>query len=140
MGIAKTIAKRLISNIGGDPEKKAKLVDSIAGGLDRVFTGKNELKEIELGLDAQEMKEVTERHSNDMQSDNWLSKNVRPMIAIITLALTLVFTALDSITALNFDVPEYWVKLWVTIFTMIIAFYFGSRGAEKLMKIWANRK
>lgn len=136
-----------LSGLKGD----GSLIEKIGDAVDKNFTSKRELelkyKEIQLEeskmeheLNKIEVQAVTERHANDMMSDNWLSKNVRPMIGLTTLILIMLFTTLDAITSIGFDVPEHWVKLWVAVFSMIIAFYFGSRGAEKIMKIWASTK
>ena len=138
MNLAAKIIGKIFSNT--DPEKKAKLVDSLGGAIDRIFTSKNELKEIEMNLDLEMEKQVTQRHANDMQSDNENSKNIRPNIAKISIVITIVFTALDSITAIDFDVPDHWVKLWVSVLLTIVGFYFAGRSAEKIMKIWASTK
>ncbi len=74
-------------------------------------------------------------NKNDTK-DNKLSKNVRPIIAAFCIICIFLFTALDSINAIGFDVPAHWVQHWKFIIGAVISFYFGSRGFEKIMKIW----
>ena len=50
----------------------------------------------ELEQDVIEMQEVTKRWSSDMNSDSWLSKNIRPLsLAFLTITL-FIYVILDS--------------------------------------------
>ena len=87
----------------------------------------------QLGMDIEESKQVTKRWESDMQSDSWLSKNVRPMAIIFLTVVTAIFIALDSST--NFQVDDVWVDLLKTLLVTTYLAYFGSRGFEKYKKI-----
>ena len=41
-------------------------------------------------------KEISARHKADMASDSWLSKNIRPMITLFSLAIYTIFALLDG--------------------------------------------
>lgn len=129
-----------------------KIVDSIGDAADKIFTSDEErlafeAKMLEIKATANlEMKklavevdkQVTERHANDMKSDSWLSKNVRPLVLIITMATiyTLVYlTVFTALTELQVGVLESWIPVLVGVFSVMVTFYFGSRGFEKVQKI-----
>jgi len=75
----------------------------------------------------QEQKELTKRMKLDMQSDSWLSKNVRP--------LTLVYLMLLFTLAFFRDVPQQTLELLQSLLMTVFVFYFGSRTLEKITKI-----
>lgn len=87
----------------------------------------------QLQMDIEESKDVTNRWESDMQSDSWLSKNVRPMAICFLTLVTMIFVALDSST--NFKVDAIWVDLLKTLLVTTYLAYFGSRGIEKYKKI-----
>lgn len=83
--------------------------------------------------------ELTERLKLDMKSDSWLSKNIRPMtlifmtLVVSILAFSTIFT--DHFTDKQITTIEAWIPFFQTIMLTIYAFYFGSRGLEKVHKI-----
>ena len=71
--------------------------------------------------------QLTERHKNDMQSDSWLSKNIRPLTLIYLMCLfTYAFVA---------QVDEFVLDMLKELLLMVFGFYFLARGAEKITKI-----
>ena len=85
-------------------------------------------------IDAQELLEVSKRWDSDMQSDSWLSKNVRPITLIYLTLATTIYIVLDSLN-IAFDIDEAWIELLKTLLVTIYVAYFGSRGFEKFKKI-----
>lgn len=81
-----------------------------------------------------EMQEVTKRWNNDMKSDSWLSKNVRPITLLYLLLVMTVLVIGDSIPG-GFTVKDIWVTLVESLLITVIIAYFGSRGYEKGKKI-----
>lgn len=88
--------------------------------------------------------ELTERLKLDMKSDSWLSKNIRPMTLIF---MTIVVAALAFSTIFNrhfsseqLETIKAWIPFFQTIMLTIYAFYFGSRGLEKMHKIKHGNK
>ena len=81
-----------------------------------------------------ELKEVTKRWDNDMTSDSWLSKNVRPITLLYLLLIMTVLVIGDSIPG-GFKVKDIWVTLVESLLITVIIAYFGSRGVEKYKKI-----
>ena len=123
-------------------EKAPKLVSQLGeflpdqGGLGIVKNIITKDKETALKLldqDIAEMENISNRWSNDMKSDSWLSKNTRPMTLIfLTLAMT-IFIILDSTIVL--EIKTGWVSLLEALLITVYVAYFGSRGAEKITKI-----
>lgn len=77
-----------------------------------------------------EQANLTARHANDMKSDSWLSKNVRPLALVYLMAL---FT-LAFFTDVNESVLSMLQDLLMTVFI----FYFGARSLEKVGKMAAE--
>ena len=80
--------------------------------------------------------ELTKRLEADMQSDSWLSKNVRPL----TLGFLIGSTVLLAYLTIFILDPERaalikpWISLLTTLDITAISFYFGSRGVEKIKR------
>ena len=75
----------------------------------------------------------TERLKIDMMSDTPLSKNVRPIIAIWSMALLTLMLTLNSFNiALDPEVKE--TIFWVSI--IVMGFYFPGRSVDK----WTKRR
>ncbi len=85
--------------------------------------------------------ELTERLQLDMKSDSWLAKNIRPMALIfmtVTVSILAFFTVFDdSLAAEQLGALKLWIPFFSTLMMVIYAFYFGSRGIEKIQKIRA---
>jgi hypothetical protein len=82
--------------------------------------------------------EITDRQKNDMQSDSWLSKNIRPMIMIYLLVLvTLMGFGIISVQTGFMDMIQSFT-------TYGLGFYFGGRSLEKISKMatvaWVSTK
>ena len=130
MKILKTI-------FGGGAEK---LVESVGGVLDNLSTSKEEkleakrkIKELMVNHQVEVEKNVSERWKADMNSDSWLSKNVRPLVLVFTIACTMLLVFIDS-GSITFEVEEKWTDLLQLVLITIIGAYFGGRSVEKLKK------
>jgi hypothetical protein len=105
------------------------------------ISGSNELSETDkkillsqIEMDKEDMINISNRWKYDMQSDSFLSKNIRPIcLGFLTLAMTL-FIIFDSLN-INFNIDDVWVDLLKTLLVTVYLAYFGSRGVEKFKKI-----
>ena len=118
----------------------SKLVESVGGVLDNVITTKDEkleanrkLKEVILSHEAEMERNITDRWSADMNSDSWLSKNVRPMVLIFLVVSTVLMIFIDAGT-IQFTVEEKWTDLLQLVLITVIGAYFGGRSLEKRKK------
>ena len=117
-----------------------KLVESVGGVLDNLTTTKEEkmlakqkLKELILNHEAEMQQNVTDRWKADMNSDSWLSKNVRPLILIFLVVSTVLMIFIDAGT-IQFTVEEKWTDLLQLVLITVIGAYFGGRSFEKRKK------
>ena len=117
-----------------------KLVESVGGVLDNLTTTKDEkleakrkLKEVILSHEAEMEKNITDRWAADMNSDSWLSKNVRPMTLIFLVVSTVLMIFIDAGT-IQFTVEEKWTDLLQLVLITVIGAYFGGRSLEKRNK------
>ena len=120
--------------------KGTDVADKLGGLVDRFVRTKDEKAEFEKDMEnifiqaeADMQKNVTERWRTDMQSDSWLSKNVRPMVLIFLIVNTMLLIFIDA-GFINFKVEGNWVDLLQLILLTVITAYFGGRTWEKTRK------
>lgn len=85
-------------------------------------------------LDIEDMKGVTGRWQADMNSDSWLSKNVRPLMLIFLTIFMAIAMILDS-TDWGIDVDTAWVDLLKSLLMTAFVAYFGGRSFEKTKRL-----
>tara|TARA_R100000231_G_scaffold102186_1_gene75965 strand:+ start:134 stop:535 length:402 start_codon:yes stop_codon:yes gene_type:complete len=129
-----SILKKIFSSAGSN------LVESVGGVIDNLVTtdeekldAKRKLKELIMNHEAQMEKNITDRWTADMNSDSWLSKNVRPMVLIFLIVCTMLLIFIDA-GALTFTVEEKWTDLLQLVLITVIGAYFGGRSVEKFNK------
>ena len=118
----------------------SKLVDSVGSVLDNVITtdeekleAKRKLKEVILSHEAEMERNITDRWTAAMNSDSWLSKNVRPLVLIFLVVSTVLMIFIDAGT-IQFTVEEKWTDLLQLVLITVIGAYFGGRSLEKRKK------
>ena len=118
----------------------SKLVESVGGVLDNLTTTKDEkleakrkLKELIMSHEAEMERNITDRWQADMNSDSWLSKNVRPLVLIFLVVCTMLMIFIDAGT-IKFTVEEKWTDLLQLVLITVIGAYFGGRSLEKRSK------
>ena len=118
----------------------AKLVKSVGGVIDNLHTSKEEklaaeakIKDLVMGYEAEMQKQVTERWKMDMQSDSWLSKNIRPLVLVFLVVATVLLIFIDA-GAISFVVQDKWTDLLQLVLITVIGAYFGGRSLEKVKK------
>ena len=116
------------------------LVNSVGGVIDNLHTSKEEkleaekkIKDMIMGYEAQMQKEVSNRWKVDMNSDSWLSKNIRPMVLIFLVVSTVLMIFIDA-GMIAFEVKDTWVDLLQLVLITVIGAYFGGRSLEKVKK------
>jgi hypothetical protein len=118
----------------------ANLVKSVGGVLDNLTTTKEEKLEAErkinemiMGYEAEMQKQVTERWKMDMNSDSWLSKNIRPLVLVFLVTATVLLIFIDA-GVISFKVQDKWTDLLQLVLITVIGAYFGGRSLEKVKK------
>jgi hypothetical protein len=118
----------------------AELVKGVGGVIDELHTSKEEklaaelkVKELIANYEVEMEKTITDRWKADMNSDSWLSKNVRPMVLIFLVISTVLMIFIDAGT-INFNVEPKWTDLLQLVLITVIGAYFGGRSFEKSKK------
>tara|TARA_R100000742_G_C4262064_1_gene79873 strand:+ start:245 stop:649 length:405 start_codon:yes stop_codon:yes gene_type:complete len=130
----KILAKLFGGAGSGIASKIGNLVDKFVQTKDEKAQFQKEMEEIFIKAELDLEKEITSRHSADMQSDSWLSKNIRPLLTIFSLVLYTLFALTDGNIG-EFNIANQYVDLLGQIVIMSLGFYFTSRGIEKTAKI-----
>ena len=120
----KGIVKTLIGNAG-------EILDNVITTDEERLDAKRKLKELILGHQAQMEQNITDRWKADMNSDSWLSKNVRPLMLIFVMVCTMLLIFIDA-GFLEFEVEEKWTDLLTMVLITIVGSYFGGRSLEKV--------
>jgi len=116
-------------------EKLGGVVDKFVRTKDEKAEFEKQMTEVFMSHELSLEKEITSRHAADMQSDSWLSKNIRPLLTIFSLILYTLFAISDGNIG-DFNIANQYVDLLGQIVIMSLGFYFTSRGIEKTAKIW----
>ena len=93
-----------------------------------------EMTQVWINAESDIQKNITERWENDMNSDSWLSKNVRPLVLIFLVFSTVLMVFIDA-GVIEFEVKSSWIDLLQLVLITVIGSYFGGRSYEKI-----NRK
>jgi|TARA_R110000868_G_scaffold228304_2_gene481330 uncharacterized membrane protein (DUF106 family) len=117
------VGMKLIDKLIPDPEAKAKAQLDLAR-----MAQEGQLAELQ--ADVTEMQEITKRAQADMNSDSWLSKNIRPMTLIAILVGYFIFAMMS---AFDMNTNEKYVELLGQWGMLIMSFYFGGRTLEKII-------
>ena len=118
----------------------ADLVKGVGGVIDNLHTSKEEklaaeqkIQELISNYETQMEANITDRWKSDMNSDSWLSKNVRPLVLIFLVVCTVLMIFIDAGT-IEFTVEEKWTDLLQLVLITVIGAYFGGRSFEKSKK------
>jgi len=116
------------------------LVKGVGGVIDNLHTSKEEklaaelkIKDMIMGYEAAMQKQVTERWKMDMNSDSWLSKNIRPLVLVFLVVATVLLIFIDG-GVISFKVEDKWTDLLQLVLITVIGAYFGGRSLEKVKK------
>lgn len=116
---------------GGLVGKADKIIDEVVTSKEEKMVLKNAMQQMLLDSEATVQENVTERWKSDMNSDSWLSKNVRPMVLIFLVVCTMILIFIDA-GIIDFKVEERWTNLLEITLLTVIGAYFGGRSIEKV--------
>ena len=118
----------------------ADLINSVGDVVDNLHTSKEEklaaqhkIKKLVSNYEVEMERNISDRWKADMNSDSWLSKNVRPMILIFLVVSTVLIIFIDAGT-IQFTVEQKWTDLLQLVLITVIGAYFGGRSFEKSKK------
>lgn len=110
--------------------KLSGIVDKFVHTKDEKAAFEKEMTSLFINAEAEMQKNVTERWTSDMSSDNLLSKSVRPLVLIFIVIATVLLIFIDS-GFITFVVDDEWKDLLKVVLMTCIGAYFGGRSYEK---------
>ena len=119
-------ATELIKNVGG-------IIDNLHTSKEEKLAAELKIKDMIMGYEAEMQKQVTERWKMDMNSDSWLSKNIRPLVLVFLVVSTVLLIFIDG-GVISFKVEDKWTDLLQLVLITVIGAYFGGRSLEKVKK------
>ena len=119
-------AAELIKGVGG-------VIDNLHTSGEEKLAAEQKIKELVSSYEIEMEKNITERWKMDMQSDSWLSKNIRPLVLVFLVVSTVLMIFIDAGT-INFVVEDKWTDLLQLVLITVIGAYFGGRSLEKVKK------
>lgn len=126
--------KKLLQLItGGLIKDVGKVIDDLTTTDEERLAAKLKIEELLEQADKDAQDQVTARWESDMNSDSFLSKNIRPMVLIY---LTIVFTILSFFDGNvgEFKIAEQYVPIFQSLLITVYGAYFVGRTWEKSKK------
>ena len=119
-------AKELVKGVGG-------VLDNLTTTKEEKLEAQRKIQELVSDYETKMEQNITDRWKADMNSDSWLSKNVRPLVLIFLVVSTVLMIFIDAGT-ITFEVEEKWTDLLQIVLITVIGAYFGGRTMEKRKK------
>lgn len=113
----------LLSKLTGAAVKET--VSAVADVVDQFVQNPEEKEAARAAIE----KEISKRWSSDMNSDSWLSKNVRPLTLAVVVIFLILMTFFEGFGISNVD--ERWIGLWEMLSITVIGGYFAVRSVDK---------
>jgi hypothetical protein len=116
-------AKDLVNSVGG-------VLDNLTTSKEEKLAAKQKMQELISDYETKMEANITDRWKADMNSDSWLSKNVRPLVLVFLVVSTVLMIFIDAGT-IAFEVEPKWTDLLQLVLITVIGAYFGGRTMEK---------
>ena len=131
--------KKLLSLLtGGLIKDVGNVIDKLTTTDEERLAAKQKIQELLEKADQDAQTQITERWKLDMQSDSFLSKNIRPLVLIY---LTVIFTVLAFFDGNigGFQVDEAYIPIFQSLLITVYGAYFVGRTWEKSKKSSDNK-
>jgi hypothetical protein len=128
LGDILNIGSKILDRVLPDPDKKEAAKLELAK---LAMSGDVAKLQAEIEAYKVEQEAVSARWTADMNSDSWLSKNIRPLTMIFILSAYLLLAIGDG--AGWFDVADNFVELLGQWGMLVMSAYFGGRTLEKII-------
>jgi hypothetical protein len=131
--------KKLLSLLtGGLIKDVGNVIDKLTTTDEERLAAKQKIQELLEKADQDAQTQITERWKLDMQSDSFLSKNIRPLVLIY---LTFIFTVLAFFDGNvgGFQVDEDYIPIFQSLLITVYGAYFVGRTWEKAKKSSDNK-
>jgi len=109
------------------------IVDNLTTSDEERLAAKKAIEEVLMKAESNAQEQVSRRWEADMRSDNWLSKNIRPLICIFLTAIFVVLSVFDGNIG-GFVIQESYIPIYQTLLITVYGAYFAGRSIEKIKK------
>ena len=125
---------KLLNFLGGGVVKQVgDVIDNLSTSEEERLEAKRKMEEVLMQAESQAQEQVTRRWEADLKSDNWLSKNIRPLICIFLTAIFVVLSVFDGNIG-EFVIQESYIPIYQTLLITVYGAYFAGRSIEKIKK------
>tara|TARA_R110000796_G_scaffold218830_1_gene334796 strand:- start:802 stop:1209 length:408 start_codon:yes stop_codon:yes gene_type:complete len=123
---------------GGVIKEVGNVIDKFTTTKEEKLEAQRQIQLILENAEANAQREVTARWEADMNSDSFLSKNIRPAVLIF---LTVIFTALAFFDGNigEFKITKEYIPIFQTLLVTTYGAYFVGRSWEKGKKLMNNK-
>jgi|TARA_A100000171_G_C2128853_1_gene145311 hypothetical protein len=121
--ILQLITGGLIKDIGA-------VIDKVTTTDEERLAAKQKIQELLEKADNDAQTQVTERWRLDMQSDSFLSKNIRPLIMVFLTAMFTLLAFTDGNIG-QFTIQKEYIPIFQTLLVTVYGAYFVGRTWEK---------
>ena len=118
---------------GGVVEQIGNVIDNLSTSDEERLAAKQAMEEVLMKAESDAQEQVTRRWEADMKSDNWLSKNIRPLICVFLTAMFVVISIFDGNSG-GFEIAPAYIPIYQTLLITVYGAYFAGRSIEKIKK------
>ena len=123
---ASLLGGNVLKDVGG-------ILDDLTTSKEEKLEAKRKLEEILLKAEADAQEQVSRRWEADMKSDNWLSKNIRPLTLAFLTIILVILSFLDGNIG-GFVMDAAYKPIYQTLLITVYGAYFAGRSIEKIKK------
>jgi hypothetical protein len=109
------------------------VIDNLHTSDEERLEAKRKLQELLEQADKEAQDQVTDRWKYDMQSDSFLSKNIRPLVLVFLTVMFTLFAFTDGNIG-EFKVQKEYIPIFQTLLITVYGAYFVGRTQEDLQR------
>ena len=118
---------------GGVVKQVGDVIDNLSTSEEERLEAKRKMEEVLMQAESDAQEQVTRRWEADMKSDNWLSKNIRPLICIFLTVMFIIISIFDGNLG-EFVISPAYIPIYQTLLITVYGAYFAGRSIEKTRK------
>ena len=123
--------KKILSLLtGGLIKDVGNVIDNLTTTDEERLAAKQKLQELLEKADQDAQTQVTERWKMDMQSDSFLSKNIRPLVLVYLTSIFTILAFADG-NVVGFEVAQEYIPIFQSLLITVYGAYFVGRTWEK---------
>ena len=123
--------KKLLSLLtGGLIKDVGNVIDKLTTTDEERLAAKQKIQELLEKADQDAQTQITERWKLDMQSDSFLSKNIRPLVLVYLTSIFTILAFADGNVG-GFEVAQEYIPIFQSLLITVYGAYFVGRTWEK---------